>query len=95
MRPRQVRRLLALMWFGAVLIFAVALITLPKSYASPGQCGQGYAMGSGGGFCDGAPRADGHWYHCETVFVLGFGGTNCFWVHPVGTDVDPRGWQPD
>ncbi len=63
--------------------------------ASPGQCGQGYAMGSGGGFCDGAPRADGHWYHCETVFVLGFGGTNCFWVHPVGTDVDPRGWQPD
>jgi hypothetical protein len=44
MRPRQVRRLLALMWFGAVLIFAVALITLPKSYASPGQCGQGFGF---------------------------------------------------
>jgi hypothetical protein len=24
---------------------------------------------------------DGSYMHCETVYVLGFGGTNCFWRH--------------
>lgn len=37
---------------------------------------------------------DGTWMHCETVYVLGFGGTNCFRVRPVPTNVDPRGWVP-
>lgn len=94
MRPRQVRRILALLWLGAVLMFASALILLPKSDASPGQCGQGFGFGSGGGFCDYPARPDGTWYHCETVYVLGFGGTNCFNVRPVPVSVDPRGWVP-
>ena len=66
----------------------------PAAVAAPGQCGQGYAFGSGGGFCDGPPAADGTWLHCESVYVLGFGGTNCFRVRPVDVSVDPRGWTP-
>jgi len=42
----------------------------------------------------GTPAPDGTWLHCETVYVLGFGGTNCFRVKPVPTHVDPRGWVP-
>lgn len=78
---------------GAALA-TTAMIVVPAAQASPGQCGQGYGGGSGGGFCDGIPQADGSWYHCETVYVMGFGGTNCFWVRPVPLDVDPRGWVP-
>jgi len=33
MRPRQVRRILALMWLGAVLAAAAVLILAPKSHA--------------------------------------------------------------
>nr|WP_081288693.1 hypothetical protein [Mycolicibacterium conceptionense] len=62
--------------------------------AAPGQCGSAIVGGNGGGFCDYPPRPDGTWYHCESVYVLGFGGTNCFYVRPVPTDVDPRGWVP-
>lgn len=74
--------------------FVVAMVSAPPAEAVPGQCGQGFAVGSGGGFCDGMAAEDGTWMHCETVYVLGFGGTNCFRVRPVGTDVDPRGWVP-
>ena len=62
--------------------------------ASPGQCGSAIVAGNGGGFCDGIPAPDGTWLHCESVYVLGFGGTNCFRVRPVPVDVDPRGWVP-
>lgn len=95
MRPRQVRRILALMWFGAALAFVALLVALPKSDASPGQCGQGFGFGSGGGFCDYDPWPDGSFMHSETVYVLGFGGTNVFRAcndghgGRVATDYDP------
>ena len=72
----------------------LVLVVAPEVSASPGQCAEGYGFGSGGGFCDGPMQANGMWYHCETVYVLGFGGTNCFYVRPVPLDVDPRGWAP-
>lgn len=84
--------LLAGLTVGAAL--GAMLLASPDADASPGQCGQGYAFGSGGGFCDSLPAADGTWMHCETVYVLGFGGTNCFRVRPVPLEVDPRGWVP-
>lgn len=79
---------------AAVAAVGSMLLATPEAEAMPGQCGQGFAFGSGGGFCDGPPAPDGSWMHCETVYVLGFGGTNCFRVRPVPTNVDPRGWVP-
>ena len=79
---------------AAVAAVGSMLLASPEAEAMPGQCGQGFAFGSGGGFCDYPPRPDGTWYHCETVYVLGLGGTNCFYVRPVPTNVDPRGWVP-
>ena len=94
MRPRKVRRLLAAIGVGGCVAAAALGIITPKAEAVPGQCGQGFAFGSGGGWCDSMPAADGTWTHCETVYVLGFGGTNCFRVRPVPIEVDPRGWSP-
>jgi hypothetical protein len=96
LRPRTARRInrfLILMAIGAFLA-AGGIVTAADADAMPGQCGQGYAFGSGGGFCDGPQAPDGTWMHCETVYVLGFGGTNCFRVRPVPVNVDPRGWAP-
>lgn len=74
---------------GAGLAFAA------PAQAAPGDCVPGvYTPWGGGGFCDGPPFPDGTWMHCETVFVLGFGGTNCFRVRPVPVNVDARGWVP-
>lgn len=47
--------------------------------------GSGGALGNGGGVQESC-LPDGSKYHCESVYVLGFGGQNCF-VIPVG---DPR-----
>lgn len=79
---------------AAVAAVGSMLLASPGADAMPGQCGQGFAFGSGGGFCDGPQAPDGTWMHCETVYVLGFGGTNCFRVRPVPVNVDPRGWVP-
>ena len=82
--------------FGAAVAVAWGTLVLGPAIAQavPGQCNSAIVAGNGGGFCDGAPAADGTWLHCESVYVLGFGGTNCFRVRPVPTDVDPRGWTP-
>ncbi len=87
------RRLLAAVDAGAVLA-GTGIGFAADAEAVPGQCGQGFAFGSGGGFCDGPIGPDGTWLHCETVYVLGFGGTNCYRVRPVPVNVDPRGWVP-
>lgn len=79
---------------AAVAAVGSMLLASPEADALPGQCGQGFAFGSGGGFCDGPAAPDGTWMHCETVYVMGFGGTNCFRVRPVPVNVDPRGWVP-
>ncbi|OBK09047.1 hypothetical protein [Mycolicibacterium conceptionense] len=90
---RTVRRFLAAVAAGAVLA-GTGIGYAGHANAAPGQCGSAIVGGNGGGFCDYPPRPDGTWYHCESVYVLGFGGTNCFYVRPVPTDVDPRGWVP-
>ena len=92
-RPRRWRRRLAVS-AALIVLTGTAIGFATRADAAPGQCGQGYAFGSGGGFCDGPPAPDGTWLHCESVYVLGFGGTNCFRVRPVPVSVDPRGWVP-
>lgn len=63
-----------------------AVVTAPIASACSGVAnGGGGAFGSGGSVSESC-LPDGSKYHCETVMVLGFGGTNCF-VIPVG---DPR-----
>lgn len=47
--------------------------------------GSGGALGNGGGVTESC-LPNGDKYHCESVYVMGFGGQNCF-VIPVG---DPR-----
>ncbi len=80
----------------AILLgLAVAsVICSGQAWASPGQCMSGSGGFGGGGFCDSAPQSDGSFYHCESVYVFGIGGRNCFWVRPVPVEVDPRGWVP-
>lgn len=91
MSRNTVRRALALTGFGALI---AAAVTIAPAHSQPGQCAYGNGGFGGGGFCDGPAAADGTWMHCETVYVLGIGGTNCFRVRPVGLDIDPRGWVP-
>ena len=71
---------------GLGIAGAVA-VTAPKAGAVPGQCVQ---VGVFGGFCDGPMLSNGTWRHCEN----GMGIQNCFYVRPVPTDVDARGWVP-
>lgn len=73
---------------------AILMVSAPPASAAPGQCGNAVVFGSGGGFCDYPPAPDGTWIHCESVYVLGFGGTNCFRVKPVPLHIDGRGWTP-
>jgi hypothetical protein len=49
--------------------------------ADPG-CGGAVVLGNGGGRCESAPDPDGSFVRCDTVYVLGFGGTNCYRVYP-------------
>lgn len=67
---------------GLVAAAAGAIAFAPAAMAN---CGSGGAFGSGGGYCD-TFLPNGDKYHCESVYVLGFGGQNCF-VIPKG---DPR-----
>ena len=39
-------------------------------------------MGSGGTSCDSDWAPDGSFTRCDTVIVLGFGGTNCYRMFP-------------
>jgi hypothetical protein len=64
---------------------AAALIGGGLALAAPSQaqgCASGYAAGNGGGYCDFDYAPDGSYTHCETVYVMGFGGTNCYRVYP-------------
>lgn len=92
-RPRRLRRLVAAT-ASALVLTGAGVGWAADAAAVPGQCGNAIVGGSGGGFCDYPADADGTWMHCETVYVLGFGGTNCFRVRPVDVSVDPRGWVP-
>jgi len=39
-------------------------------------------FGNGGGRCDYPPGPDGSFIRCDTVYVFGTGGTNCYRVPP-------------
>jgi hypothetical protein len=66
---------------GALLGCAIAL-SAPSS-ADPGPvCPRTFVFGSGGSRCDSPPNPDGSFTRCDTVDVLGFGGTNCYTVYP-------------
>jgi len=62
----------------AVLAGGVALAG--PANADPFCCGA-VALGNGGR-CESAPDPDGSFVRCDTVYVLGFGGTNCYRVYP-------------
>ena len=52
----------------------------PASADAP--CGGAVVLGNGGGRCDYDQGMDGSFMRCDTVYVLGFGGTNCYRVYP-------------
>jgi hypothetical protein len=71
--------------FCAVAIAAAAVgggIALATPASADPVCGNAIVMGNGGGRCDSAPNPDGSFTQCDTVYVLGFGGTNCYTVYP-------------
>jgi hypothetical protein len=45
-------------------------------------CGGAVVLGNGGGRCESTPDSDGSFVRCDTVYVLGFGGTYCYRVYP-------------
>ena len=45
-------------------------------------CGGAVVFGNGGSQCDGPVQSDGSFQRCVSVYVLGFGGWNCFPVFP-------------
>ena len=59
---------------------AIATQQAPEASANP--CGGAVVSGSGGSQCDGPMAADGSFERCTSVYVLGFGGWNCFRVFP-------------
>ena len=71
--------------FGVVVAAGLALGGLsgaaPAS-ADPCVGPSGGFGGHGGGRCDYPPAADGSFTRCDTVYVFGIGGTNCYQVPP-------------
>ena len=75
----SVRKLLGLLAGGAVMAAVALGMASPVSAAG---CQSGGSPWGGGGYCDTDYRADGSYMHCEEVYVMGFGGTNCYRVFP-------------
>ncbi|EHM22824.1 hypothetical protein MBOL_01890 [Mycobacteroides abscessus subsp. bolletii BD] len=50
--------------------------------ASAAPCGKVVVWGNGGGVCESDYAPDGSFTRCDTVYVLGIGGTNCYRVYP-------------
>ena len=66
---------------AAVATLGIAGLTAaPPAHAD--GCGNVVVWGNGGGQCDGPFYPDGSFQRCTTVYVLGFGGTNCYLVPP-------------
>ena len=66
---------------GLEVLFGAGVVALaPPSQAT--GCGSGGSPWGGGGFCDTDYRPDGSYMHCESVYVMGYGGENCFRVFP-------------
>ena len=69
----------AVMITGALVAGGIGLAG-PAS--ADGFCGGAVVLGNGGGRCDHDQEPDGSFMRCDTVYVLGFGGTNCYRVYP-------------
>ena len=61
-------------------VVAVVAAELPRPPTQP--CGGAVIWGNGGSQCDGPVAPDGSFQRCVSVYVLGFGGWNCFTVYP-------------
>ena len=67
---------------GLAVRFGAGVLALaPPSQATGCASGSGGGYG-GGGFCDGDIAPDGSYMHCESVYVLGFGGASCNRIYP-------------
>jgi hypothetical protein len=79
-KEHKVRKLITAMAIGGALAAGGIVVAGPAS--ADGPCGGAVVFGNGGGRCDYDQRPDGSFTRCDTVYVLGFGGTNCYLVSP-------------
>ena len=79
-KEHKMRKLITAMAIGGALAAGGIVVAGPAS--ADGLCGGAVVLGNGGGRCDYDQRPDGSFTRCDTVFVLGFGGTNCYRVSP-------------
>lgn len=69
---------------GLVVLGVSGLLASGIASAAPANagCQGGFSPWGGGQICDGPIGPDGNFQRCETVFVLGFGGSlPCFTVN--------------
>ncbi len=79
-KEHKMRKLITAMAIGGALAAGGIVVAGPAS--ADGPCGGAVVLGNGGGRCDYDQRRDGSFTRCDTVYVLGFGGTNCYLVYP-------------
>jgi hypothetical protein len=79
-REQKMRKLISALGISAALAAAGIAVAGPASAMGP--CGSAVVLGNGGGRCDYDEAPDGSFTRCDTVYVLGFGGTNCYRVYP-------------
>lgn len=73
-----------LMSLFAVFLLVTGAIALVRAEIRPptAPCGGAIVFGNGGSQCDGPIAPDGSFQRCTSVYVLGFGGWNCYTVYP-------------
>ena len=81
------RRLVSAVTITGALVAGGIGLAAPAS--ADGPCGGAIVLGNGGGRCDYDHDADGSFMRCDTVYVLGFGGTNCYRVYPPPPEAAP------
>jgi hypothetical protein len=66
-----------------IALLVAALGASGLAFAAPANagCQAGWTPWGGGEICDGPVGPDGNFERCQSVGVLGFGGTNCFIVN--------------
>ncbi|MGP4055391.1 CDGP domain-containing protein [Mycobacterium sp. 4D054] len=77
----RTRRVVKAAGAAAVLVTSGLVAAAPVS-GQPCTGPSGMYGGNGGGRCDYPPDPDGSFIRCDTVYVLGIGGTNCYRVPP-------------
>lgn len=78
MSKTSLRAYLAVFGIAGTIVGAAVVSTSPPAAACSNVVnGGGGGLGNGGSVQESC-LPNGDKYHCETVYVLGFGGTNCF-----------------